>query len=388
MAIEDEEPKDREVWSNVSRFWYNEASDKCPYIGRLYHHLAILAQPYTWEQLSLYARSLTCITPFEKARDSVMTLFNPILQLKDANHRRQPSPEILFIRAHAILFTNQHSDSQNQFHAVVNELERDGCFDNYIAKTGSKFKENGVYASISNLAALFEYESPRDGASKSILRKWFDGAKPREENVSKVNPAIQEAPMDPSEPQGMDVDNPAVPISEASLSAVSQASRLVLLTLNAALKRTNDKNVYPLVHVSLVFFWSLTNAEGAIKLLEKDFPWNAICSFLNALVPEYETMKAKNLARAYARLDSVKFPQPEAGTSRPLFEDFPLRGQVYTAKYYPETWFSDGGVDEEERSLELPSMNEPRVERILWIGRRLADVCLSTKAVQTVLTQD
>ncbi len=76
-------------------------------------------------------------------------------------------------------------------------------------------------------------------------------------------------------------------------------------------------------------------------------------------------MKAKNLARVYARLDLVKFPQPEVGTSRPLFEDFPLRGQVYTVKYYPETWFSDRGVDEEERSLELPLINEPRVERIL-----------------------
>ncbi len=270
----------------------------------------------------------------------------------------------------------------------MNELERDGFFDNYIAKAGTKFKGNGVYATISNFAALFEYGSPRAGASKSIFRTHFDDAKPREDKLSKVNPAIQGEPMDPSEPQGMDVDNPAVPISEASLSVVSQASRLVSLTFSAALKRTRDKNVYPLVHVSMVFFWSLTTAEEAIKLIEKDVPWNAICLFLNALVPEYKAMKAKNLARAYARLDSVEFPQPEAGTSRPLFEDFPLRGQVYTAKYYPETWFSDGGVDEEERSLELPSMNEPRVERILWIGRRLADVCLSTKAVQTVLTQD
>ncbi len=253
MAIEDEEPKEREVWSNVSRFWYNKASDKSPYIGRLYHHLAILARPYTWEQLSLYARSLTCITPFEKARDSVMTLFNPIVQGRDTTRHRQSSLEILFIRAHAILFTNQYSDSQNQFHAVVNELERDGFFDSYITKAGSKFKKNGVYASISNFAALFEYGTP---ASKSIRRKWFDDAKSREQKALKVNPAIQEEPMDPSEPLDMDIDNPAVPISEASLSIVSQASRLLSLTLNAALKRTKDKNVYPLINVSLLLLES------------------------------------------------------------------------------------------------------------------------------------
>jgi hypothetical protein len=380
MAIEDDEPKDREVWSNVSRFWYNEASDKSPHIGRLYHHLAILAWPYTWEQLSLYARSLTCITPFESARSSIMTLFNPILQGRDTIRRRQSSLEILFIRAHAILFTNQYSDSQDQFHAVVNELETDGFFDNYITKADSKFKKNGVYASISNFAALFEYRTPRAGASKSILRKCFNDAKSREEKAVKVNPAIQEEPMDPSEPIDMDIDNPTVPISQASLSVISQASRLVSLTLNAALKRTKDKNVYPLIHVSLVFFWSLTNTEGAIKLIEKDVPWNTMCSFLNALVPEYEAMKAKDLAQAHARLDSAEIPSFEAGTGRPLFEDFAIRGQVYTPKYYPKTWFSDGGVDDEEQSLELPSMNEPRVERLLWLGRRLADVRLSTQS--------
>jgi len=388
MAIEEDEPKDREVWSNVSGFWYNMASDKSPYIGRLYHHLAILARPCTWEQLSLYARSLTCVTPFESARGSIMTLFNRILQGRDAVHRRQSSPETMFIRAHAILFTNQYSDSQNRFHAVVNELERDGFFDHYIAKAGTKFKENGVYAAISNFAALFEYGSPRAGASKSILRNCFDGAKSREEKASKVNPAIQGELMDPSEPQDMAVDIPAVPISPASLSVVSQASRLVSLILRVALKRIKDMNVYPLVHVSLVFLWSITSAEGATKLIEKDIPWNDICLFLNALVPEYEAMKAKDLAQVHARLDSAEFPRPEAGIGRPLAEDFAIRGQVYTAKYYPDTWFSDAGLDDEERLLELPSMHEPRVERIVWIGRRLADVCLSTKAVQTVLTQD
>ena len=79
MAIEDDEPKDREVWSSVARFWYNKAADKSPNVGRLYHHLAILARPYTIEQLSLYMRSLTCVTPFESARGSILTLFNPIV---------------------------------------------------------------------------------------------------------------------------------------------------------------------------------------------------------------------------------------------------------------------------------------------------------------------
>jgi hypothetical protein len=45
MAIEDEGIRDRETWANVARSWYSKADDKNPSVGRLYHHLAILARP-------------------------------------------------------------------------------------------------------------------------------------------------------------------------------------------------------------------------------------------------------------------------------------------------------------------------------------------------------
>lgn len=93
MAIEDEDLGDREVWSNVARFWYSKAADKSPNIGRLYHHLAILARPYTLQQLSYYTRSLTCVTPFESAKASMMTLFTPILNGKESAYHRSSSFE-------------------------------------------------------------------------------------------------------------------------------------------------------------------------------------------------------------------------------------------------------------------------------------------------------
>ncbi len=37
--------RDREVWTGVSRHWCSGASDKAPITGRLHHHLAILARP-------------------------------------------------------------------------------------------------------------------------------------------------------------------------------------------------------------------------------------------------------------------------------------------------------------------------------------------------------
>ena len=174
MAIEDDEPKDREVWSNVARFWYNKAADKSPNVGRLYHHLAILARPYTIEQLSLYLRSLTCIIPFESAKGSVMTLFNPILNGKESAIRRSSSVETVFIKAHGSLFIKGPTDPSDQFDEAMKQLEADEFFDNYIDKTATKFKEIGVFAAVANIAAMFEYGIAKQGVPKPILRLAFD----------------------------------------------------------------------------------------------------------------------------------------------------------------------------------------------------------------------
>ena len=61
MAIEDDDIRDREVWTGVARFWYSKAADKSPTVGRLYHHLAILARPNALQQLYYYTRSLSCV---------------------------------------------------------------------------------------------------------------------------------------------------------------------------------------------------------------------------------------------------------------------------------------------------------------------------------------
>ena len=45
MAIEKDDVRDREIWGCVARYWYSEASDNNPSVGRLYHHLGILARP-------------------------------------------------------------------------------------------------------------------------------------------------------------------------------------------------------------------------------------------------------------------------------------------------------------------------------------------------------
>ena len=97
MAI-DEDVKDRETWAAVSRLWYTKAANKNPHIGRLSHHLAILARPYSVLQLSLYLRALTCITPFENTRGSAGTLFQPVLEERETVVQRTSVFEAMFIK--------------------------------------------------------------------------------------------------------------------------------------------------------------------------------------------------------------------------------------------------------------------------------------------------
>ena len=174
MAIEDDEPKDREVWSNVARFWYSKAADKSPNVERLYHHLAILARPYTLKQLALYTRALTCITPFESVKGSIITLFNPILNDKKSVTRRTLSFETVFIKAHGILFTKGPADPSNRFDEIAKELEANDLFDNYIIKVAARFREIGIFAAVANIAAIFEYGTAKQGVPKPIIQLAFE----------------------------------------------------------------------------------------------------------------------------------------------------------------------------------------------------------------------
>jgi hypothetical protein len=72
-------------------------------------------------------------------------------------------------------------------------------------------------------------------------------------------------------------------------------------------------------------------------------------------------------------MDSEAFPAAVKGDSpRPLPEDFKMRGLVYAENLFPENWYRDARVEEDEKQFELPSMTDQRKERILWLGRRMA----------------
>lgn len=165
--------------------------------------------------------------------------------------------------------------------------------------------------------------------------------------------------------------------SGSSIEAVRLASRIAFSTLSISMRRLEDPNVHPLVHVYLVFLRTLVSVEQAMRCIETYVPWNGICLFLNSLSTPSRA--------ANPSFRCKDFPEPEEGPGRPLPEDFVMRGQLYSQWYFPEFWFTDAMIDEDERSLEAPSMAEPRADRLFWLGHCIASVCLKTSILDIVL---
>ncbi|KAL8957475.1 MAG: hypothetical protein Q9193_005263 [Seirophora villosa] len=377
MAIEEHDVQDREIWGGVARFWYSKAADKRPEVGRLYHHLAILARPNSLQQLSLYAMSLACVVPFISARSSIMTLFQPMIQGKAssqlvASQHRLRAFEVAFIRIHANLFV--HEQPTNEVLELFENIQS-GLLDDYIGRVTTRFREQGVSIAFANIAALFGYGGlGADQTSKSIFRfcfleVWVHELKSREIEKGKLERALD---LDEDKHKSL-IDSlnqqTAKPPSEeeiaSSMELVRFASKINFTVLTIVLQRPGDKNVFPLVHVMFCFVWSLARVEKVLKYVEQDIPWGHICSFLNALAkPDAMTPKiwAKTL------------PMPDGGVTQPLPEDFAMRGQLCSLWYYPDKWFEKVHIDIEERSLEMPSMAASRIERILWLGMGIASL--------------
>lgn len=146
-----------------------------------------------------------------------MTLSNPFLHNRDTAQRRPCSCETIFIKAHAIFFTSKFTDSPDQLDATINDLEKGDLLNKFISGAGARFKETGTYATILNIAALFQYGSAKDGASKSRLRLAYED----------TQVVIEEAKMDT-------VANPdeAANLPPSTVIAHSEVENLVTFDIN------------------------------------------------------------------------------------------------------------------------------------------------------------
>ncbi|KAI0968873.1 hypothetical protein F4678DRAFT_189625 [Xylaria arbuscula] len=330
MAIEDEDIRDREVWTSVSRHWYSKASDKAPTTGRLYHHLAILARPNALQQLFFYSKSLCVPIPFGSAKESIMTLFDPILGVGNYQHNRLPPIEVAFVKTHGILFSQKQLDN---FRSVFSEFL--GGLHNHIGRMAKRWMEPGYYIAIANCCALLSYG--------------------KEDNVIMRSIHIHN---DEKQEQGMAAEIENVQPSQF----FEDALLLTMKTHEVVFHRQDDANVLPYTHVVMVFMFYLTRLPNGLHHLEHRFPWKLLSLMLNGLLASYENLD---------RIRSDAFPRESNDPPRPVPEDFALEGLVFV-DHYPSDWFANDKIDDDEKYFEMASMTDVRKERILWLGHKIS----------------
>ena len=81
--------------------WYNKATDKSPDVGRIQHHLAVLARPNVSQQLFYYTRALVSWVPFPSARESTMLLCTPEIEWYWQRKLDTPAPSFQVISSFA-----------------------------------------------------------------------------------------------------------------------------------------------------------------------------------------------------------------------------------------------------------------------------------------------
>lgn len=346
MAIEDEDIRDREIWTEVSRYWYSKASDKAPTTGRLYHHLAILARPYAVKQLFYYTKSLCVAIPFKSARDSILTLFDPII---NGTQTRLQAIDLNFVKAHGILFIRSNTDEKdkalpkNRSELGFEYEKAKGQFlaqlDNHIARTTRSWMEPGALIAISNCNAQLEYgktEANAHGNANVLMTAIL----PESDRDTFMENTTEDKPT------------PSDAFNEASEFA-EECDAIIC-------RRYGDPNVLPYLNVRLSFMKFIAGNEAAMAYIQQVFPWTLVASMLNSLSINFQN---------FTRIESEEFPRP---SDRPLPEDWSLRGLLWTDKLFPSDWYTSDNVDDDEKTFELASMTEQRKERVLWLGYHLA----------------
>jgi hypothetical protein len=404
MAIEDEDVRDRETWAGVARSWYTKAADKNPTVGRLYHHLAILARPNALQQMYYYSRSLTCVKPFQSARESILTLLDPILGRAGAPLTHALAIDTNFIRAHALQFEessvvkvkDQDDEPTDEF--LNAKAEFLGNLDNHIGRVTAKWKEQGVYIAVTNIAGWFEYGTDTNLLRQAFLGPIFQKAQDSpqsaiEDKIRSASPADQQNPMEPSM-DGDAIKNKFTGEEEKDgrkdpwqeCGTIPNAKSITNETFALALRRIGDKNVLPFVHIMLAFLSSVASDKCVSKLID-DTPWAELVAFLNPLVKAENQMQSQSESQIFnmdALLASDVFPKEgERADELPLPEDYQVRGLIWADDYFPKTWF-EREHDEEERYLELASTVKNRIERVLRLGFSISKVSALCMPPQSV----
>ncbi|KAL9081889.1 MAG: hypothetical protein Q9159_006939 [Coniocarpon cinnabarinum] len=335
MAIEDEDIRDRENWTNVARYWYMRAADKNCDVGRLL------------PQLSLYCRSLIANQPFISSRESILTLFEPALaRLGKANPARPMSNDLWFVIWHASMFGVKVAPEVSK---RAQEVFLSGL-DSQLAQLSSRSPIWGAWLASCNIAALLKYGCTDSGLRGSLA--------PQEKPSDR--PSCRSPPRERGVPDPDDIAE-----DDATQANVSVEWHFFIECCKIAFRRTGDTNVLPLVSVILVFLWSLSRTPHGAVYINRFIPWDVIATYINALNKSLERSWFSNT------IASQKLPQP--GEKLKLLPEYYVeRGQVWSNDTFPANYFATASLDIDSRFIEDSTYIERRKSELKLLAAHIA----------------
>jgi len=361
MAIENKDIRDREIWTGVAHYWYLKASEKQPDVGRLYHHLGILARPRALQQVYYYTKSLTCVQPFQNAKESIKTIFDPALGRSQQQPTYATELDEMVVKVHAVMFNKTSLESAYSTRkTLLSQLAPQ------IEHAGAKWREYGVFVAVTNISAWFSYGFEQDALRQLLMCKPTVGL-----SVARCNVTIK---------ADSEQDNDLAKIVQAVSTLHDWFTAAITLSfdvLRVSLSRVQDPNVLPHVHLMLIFLLTLCRTCSTRKCMAilpsliGSAPWEELATFLNKQT-ELDGLNNRTLEAGIHK----RFLRPEREDVQPLPEDHLVRGLVWCKDHFPDEWFSKD-EDEESRMLERPSTHSFRSERVLWTAIRVSQVCSS-----------
>ncbi|TLS23160.1 uncharacterized protein PpBr36_05763 [Pyricularia pennisetigena] len=337
MAIEDDDVRDREVWTAVSRHWYSRANDKAPTTGRLYHHLAILARSDIVGQLFYYAKSLCIPIPFNSARDSILTLSEPIMSGTGKLH----AVDRALVRCHGTFFTGKGTEDLEE---ARNEFL--SSLDLAMAKSARRWLESGYQMAVTNLCALLDYDISTKIFMKALDASTKAPSRPKIVADEQASAEFQAAPSEPT--KSLDSDDEPVPNSTTEAEVDMEILQFVESTDTIVLSPLGDLNILSYLNVRLMFLHQMSVLKGpggavppAMSHLEDSFPWHLLTLCLNSFAVGFETPKYE--IREF----------PPTAERRPLPENWAMRGLVWAEMAFPVDHFTvNENMKEDERTFE------------------------------------
>ena len=369
----------KELWGTTARSWYGKAADRQPTIGRLYFHIAISTTQNILQQLFFYSKSMTVDPPFLPARKFISSFLDTLV----TNCQVDLPVDLSFVHLHGVWFTHKFDQFADKLDHYLTLLRK------YIRVSGQDRIVQGCFIAVCNIAALYEYNSGtsnlRQAWKKGTVRttetkeevtlpqiKNNNASLTKTKNKYNIIPLPHEASSDPASltiPLGKPQVGNKSPVAVIEQKASDERSLQYAITMNFKIlelileltedELTDNSNVLPHVHIYMIFLLHLTKSIPAMRLIEQGFPIKPLVFLLNSL------SKASTL-----RFETLDFPS----LGHLLPEDWVLRGLEYTMNYFPDGWFEDAKMDDEERLLELTSFSATRKQRILWLGYMIVQV--------------